>query len=333
MALRVAVAASGGRDSTALLHATARAAHSLGIEVWALHVHHGLSPQADDWQAHLRRQCARWARAGLPVYFECARLQGRPAAGDSVEAWARSGRYAALAEMARAHGIDTVLLAHHRRDQAETVLLQALRGGGPAGAAAMPAQAQRAGLHWLRPWLDQSTRAIEAYVRRHRLSHIEDESNRDERFSRNRLRRQVWPPLLKAFPEAESALGTAARRMAEAAACLRELAQEDLSRCQNEGGNLSAAQLAMLSPARRGNLLRHWLQQAQPQPVPESLVQRLSRESKSGRGGRWWPATGGRVRLDKGTLAWDPERPDDVPDPGPGFASREDGRTSPRKPR
>lgn len=316
MALRVAVAASGGRDSTALLHATARAAQSLGIEVWALHVHHGLSPHADDWQAHLTRQCARWARAGLPLRFDCTRLEGRPAAGDSVEAWARVGRYAALAEMARAHGIDAVLLAHHRRDQAETVLLQVLRGGGPAGAAAMPAAAQRDGLHWLRPWLDQSSQAIEAYVKRHRLSHIEDESNRDDRFSRNRLRRRVWPQLLDAFAEAESALGTSARRMAEAAECLRELARIDLQACQagqGSGGGLSTARLATLSAARRTNLLRHWLQQAQSHPVPESLVLRLAAQAPAGRGGRWWPGPGGRVRLVKGLLAWESDGGGELP--------------------
>ena len=125
-ARRVAVAASGGRDSTALLHATLRAAQPSGIEVLALHVHHGLHADADAWQAHVHAQARRWG-AG----FDTRRLAGQPGPGDSVEAWARRGRYQALAEMARAAGCDLVLLAQHQRDQAETFLLQAMRGGGP----------------------------------------------------------------------------------------------------------------------------------------------------------------------------------------------------------
>lgn len=304
MPLRVAVAASGGRDSTALLHATVRAARELGVEVWALHVHHGLSTNADAWCDHLQAQCRRWARAGWPVHFDYVRLSGSPAAGESVEAWARRGRYAALAELAHRHGIDTVLLAHHRRDQAETVLLQALRGGGPAGLAAMPASAERAGIHWLRPWVDRSGEAVAAYVRRYRLRHVEDESNTDERFARNRLRQAVWPALVKAFPEAEPSLTTAARRMAEAARCLKELSEADLQACCEASGALNVGALERLGRERRANLLRHWLQRVQAAPVPESLVQRLADEALPGRGGRWWPAPEGRVTLQRGALRW-----------------------------
>jgi len=142
MQRRVAVAASGGRDSTALLHATCRAARELGLEVVALHVHHGLMPQADAWLDHVRRQCARWSKTGLPVRFRAQVLAGQPGRGASVEAWARHKRYAALASMAHDEGIGLVLLAHHRSDQAETFLLQALRGSGPAGLSAMPARAE-----------------------------------------------------------------------------------------------------------------------------------------------------------------------------------------------
>ena len=151
----VAVAYSGGRDSTALLHATLAAARDGGVEVVALHVHHGLSVHADDWLAHCERQCAAWAAAGQPVEFDSRRVGGSgPARGESVEAWAREARYAALAEISQARGIDLVLLAHHRRDQAETVLLQALRGAGAAGLAAMPRVMRRRGITWARPWLD-----------------------------------------------------------------------------------------------------------------------------------------------------------------------------------
>jgi len=107
-----------------LLHAAATAAKAIGIDVVALHVHHGLVAAADGWLAHGRALCARWARRGLPVTFASTRLDDRPSRGDSVEAWARQARYRALRTMALEQGIDLVLLAHHRRDQAETFLLQ-----------------------------------------------------------------------------------------------------------------------------------------------------------------------------------------------------------------
>ena len=183
------MAVSGGRDSTALWHVTARAARGTAIEVVALHVHHGLQAQADDWVIHLRRQAARWAASGLPVRLCWVRLQRSPARGDSIEAWARRERYATLAALARDEGIGTVLLAHHRLDQAETFVLQALRGAGPAGLAAMPRRAERDGIVWVRPWLDQPREAIEAHVRRHRLSHVDDPSNAGNRLACSRLRR------------------------------------------------------------------------------------------------------------------------------------------------
>jgi len=160
----IAVAYSAGRDSTALLHATACAARELGVEVVALHVHHGLMKEADAWLRFAGQQVERWREAGLPVNLVSTRLGGKPSKGDSVEAWARRERRVALAHMAQAAGASAVLLAHHRRDQAETVLLQALRGAGPAGLAAMPRAVERDGLWWLRPWLDQPREAIEFSV-------------------------------------------------------------------------------------------------------------------------------------------------------------------------
>ncbi|HEY4068062.1 MAG TPA: tRNA lysidine(34) synthetase, partial [Burkholderiaceae bacterium] len=127
---RIAVAFSGGRDSTALLHATLQQARHRGVQVLALHVHHGLNPQADAWLAHGAALCKRWARRGLPVEFVEQRITERPPKGESIEAWARHARYRALGAMARAREVTVVLLAQHRRDQAETVLLQALRGAG-----------------------------------------------------------------------------------------------------------------------------------------------------------------------------------------------------------
>jgi tRNA(Ile)-lysidine synthase len=298
------VAASGGRDSTALLHCTLRAAKALGLRVHALHVHHGLNAAADDWLRHLQRQCARWARAGWPLVLHVRRLAGAPAPGDSIEAWARRERYAALAEMARAIGCDAVLLGHHRRDQAETVLLQALRGSGPRGLAAMPAAVERAGLHWLRPWHDEPREAIEAYVARHRLTYVDDSSNVDERFARNRLRRRVWPALTAAFPEAEAALAQSAARAAQAAQALRELAQLDAAKGAVLDDDLHVAAWRALSDARRANLLRHQLEHWLGRGAPETLVVRLCTELPAAVSGSW-PAPGGCLRLYRGRLAFE----------------------------
>ena len=300
MAPAVAVAVSGGRDSTALLHATAHAAAALGLQVHALHVHHGLLPEADDWLRRVRAQCRRWAVAGLPVHFHVTRLTDRPAAGDSIEAWARRARYRALAAMAQHAGCSLVLLAHHRRDQAETLLLQALRGGGPAGLSAMPRSAQRQGLTWARPWLALPREAIEAYVRRHRLGFVDDTSNVDTRFARNRLRAAVWPALVDAFPDAETQLQAAAQRAQETAACLQELVLADREAAA-DGAALAITRWRLLSAARRTLLLRHWL----PAGAPESLVQRLAGELPGARSARW-PAPGGELQLHDGLLRFEP---------------------------
>jgi tRNA(Ile)-lysidine synthase len=297
----IAVAVSGGRDSLALLHATLRAAAPAGVHVAALHVHHGLQPQADEWLAGLRSRCTRWARGGAALSFHWRRLQGAPAAGESVEAWARRGRYAALGEMAREAGASLVLLAHHRRDQAETFVLQALRGGGAAGLAAMPRSATRNGLTWARPWLDMPREAIEAYVRRHRLRHVDDASNDDARFARNRLRLQVWPALLEAFPDAESRLAGAALRAHQEAACLEELAGLDLAGVE-EGGELLLDRWLALSAARRANALRAWLRSRLGRGASDALVERLLAELPRGSGPARWEADEGELRRYRGRL-------------------------------
>ena len=296
----VGVAYSGGRDSTALLHATLGAAEPLGIEVVALHVHHGLQPDADDWLVHCRARCERWARAGRPIRFDHRRLTATPPRGASLEAWARDERYRALAQMARHHGCALVLLAHHRRDQAETVLLQALRGAGPAGWSAMPAAAERAGVLWHRPWLQQPSAAIDAYVRRHRLRHVEDTSNSDPRHARNRLRLEVWPALIRAFPDAELALATSAAWAQDARACLDELAQADLAQAADARG-LDLERWAGLSAPRRSNALRAWLARCLGHPAPASLVQRLMVEL-DGKGPASWPTGAMTLRRYRGRL-------------------------------
>ena len=296
---RVAVAASGGRDSTALLHCTVRQAQPLGVDVLALHVHHGLMPQADDWLLQVEQQARRWGAA-----FVCRRLSGKPARSQSVEAWARIERYRALAEMATEAQCELVLLAHHRRDQAETWLLQALRGAGSAGLSAMPALVQRQGIHWARPWLGEPAEAIEAYVRRHRLKHAEDPSNADPRFARSRLRHAVWPALSAAFPDVEPTLAAAAARAQDALALAREAADADLPAI-TVGTALKLALWQQLPPARRKNALRAWLHLQAGAAAAQTLLLRLLAELPLARQGAW-PAPCGVLRLYRGSLTVEP---------------------------
>lgn len=298
----VAVGYSGGRDSTALLHATLAASATVGVDVIALHVHHGLSANADAWLEHCRSQCERWRRRGFPVTFEAYTIADRPAAGESVEAWARERRYAALTKMAREHEADLILLAHHQRDQAETVLLQALRGAGVSGLAGMPSSALRDGITWARPWLGQPRESIDAYVRRHRLRNIDDESNSDPRWARSRLRREVWPVLSAAFDQADAALAQCAGWMQQAGACLDELAALDLQRVA-ESGSLRIKAWSALSGARRVNALRVWLKAQIGRPASASLVTRLGAELATARHASW-PCTPGVLRLYRGVLTY-----------------------------
>ncbi|MEJ6005265.1 tRNA lysidine(34) synthetase TilS [Paucibacter sp. AS339] len=312
----VAVAYSGGRDSTALLHAVAHQAQRLnqeqgaGLEVLALHVHHGLSPQADAWLWHCQNQCDAWAESGLPLRLQTCRLSTAPAAAQSVEAWAREQRYAALSRMAREGSASLILLAHHRRDQAETLLLQALRGAGVAGLAGMPMQQWRDdGLCWARPWLDLPRESVQAYVRQHALTHIEDDSNTDTRFARNRLRLDVWPALLAAFPQAELSLARSATWAQQALALQDEVAAEDLQRLSDGQSGLAVQGLLGLSAVRARNALRAWLAEQTGRPAPSSLVLRLERELGQGDVATW-PYADGVLRLYRGRLSWQRKAPE-----------------------
>jgi tRNA(Ile)-lysidine synthase len=307
----VAVAYSAGRDSTALLYATLQWASAQRCQVLALHVHHGLSPHADAWSLHAQTQCALWSSQGLPVRLAIHRVTTQPAPGDSVEAWARGVRYAALSAMALQHGADTVLLAHHARDQAETLLLQALRGSGVAGLSSMAKRSKRLGIIWLRPWLAQPREHIEQYVAQHGLAYIDDASNGDRRFDRNRLRSEVWPALVRAFPNAQGGLGRATEWLHEAAECLHELAELDLA-ALSTGPALVIGRWQSLSPARRSNVLRAWIAAQTGAAAPASLTTRLMSELV-GAGVATWALPTGQLRRSRGRLMWMPGIPTVAP--------------------
>ena len=250
---RVAVALSGGRDSIALLDATARVAADVRIALVAFHVHHGLSANADRWAQFCRQTCD--ARGIAFVRSDVAVLR-RPRT--SLEAAARDARYAALAKLAREHAVDAVVLAHHADDQAETMLLQLLRGAGPRGLAAMPAVATDRDVRWLRPLLGIARESLETYVADHALRYVDDESNADPRHRRNALRAHVVPALRAIAPGYPQTLVRAARIQAEAFTLQHELAALD-ARSAYDGASLARSALRELTPPRARNLLRWFL--------------------------------------------------------------------------
>lgn len=250
-ARRYRVAYSGGRDSHVLLHCLRHSAPSL--ELSAIHVHHGLHGEADQWAAHCAEICAQ-----LQVPLEVIEVNAHPGPGESPEAAARDARYRALAECLERG--EALLTAHHREDQAETVLLQLLRGAGPHGLAAMPAQASLGrGLH-LRPLLAFGREALAEYAARNALRWVEDHSNRDLTLDRNYLRRQVAPLLAERWPSWDATLARAASNQADAARLADELGRLDLEAAADAEG-LALEPVRRLSAHRQANVLRRWLRQ------------------------------------------------------------------------
>ncbi len=251
---RYLVAYSGGLDSTVLLHALASVRDSLGLPLVAVHVNHGLHADAPDWEAH----CSARARQ-LDVPFLSRQVVIAADDKRGPEAAARSARYAAISEMMQA--FDCVLSAHHEDDQAETLLLNLLRGSGPAGLAGIGAF-QTFGSGWLmRPMLEVSRSAVERYARECGLNWIDDPSNAQSRFDRNFLRREVMPLLEERWPAATPRLAHSAQLAAEARALQRELADMDLVTC-GSFSRIDCVALRRLSPERQRNVLHRAIELA-----------------------------------------------------------------------
>ena len=255
-----AVAVSGGIDSMCLLHAVAQTARLFGQPLWAFHIHHDLQADADTWQAHV---CEAAQKSG--AIFDTRRLDAatrEPA--QSVEDWARRGRYQTLSELAQKHGVQQIVLAHHQDDQIETYLLQTQRGAGVRGQSAMPERMVRNGIHWLRPWLDVPKHIIIDYSKQHCIYYINDPSNDDERFSRNAIRAQLARQPLSA-EQRQTLLDTihqAQREHAEHS----EWAQQELAlyRVTHRGdigecGRLYGINLVSYTLEQAQLLLREWM--------------------------------------------------------------------------
>ncbi|MGE5468595.1 MAG: tRNA lysidine(34) synthetase TilS [Ignavibacteria bacterium] len=260
----VVLGLSGGIDSVVLLDCLRRTAPGRHILLSCLHVNHGLSPNADRWEAHCRHLCEEWQ---IPLIV--TRVTVERGSRDGLEAAARRARHQAFA----ATPADWIALAHHRDDQSETLLFNLLRGTGLAGAAAMAENNGRL----LRPLLDIARRDLLAHASEQGLSWIEDESNADTRFARNHLRHEVLAGLDARFPGASANLAAAARRFGEARDLLDDLAATDLA-ARPADFPLDISTLRALSEPRARNVLRYLLQRRQIGIPSEERLRELLRQ-------------------------------------------------------
>jgi tRNA(Ile)-lysidine synthase len=265
---RLVLALSGGIDSVVLLHLLCILREQYSVELQAVHVHHGLSSQAGNWAEFCAQLCETHA-----VELSIHRVHIADADPAGIEAAARRARQQVFSGL----DADFIVTAHQQDDQAETLLLQLLRGAGPKGMAAMAELQRQPG--WraahLRPLLGVSRETIQDYALTHTLPWVEDDSNQDIRFRRNALRLQVMPLLQSYFPGASTTLARAASLQAEAAGLLDDLARLDAAEAIAHD-RLDCAALAALSLPRARNLLRHFIEsQGQPMPSERRLNEAL----------------------------------------------------------
>lgn len=300
---RVVVAFSGGLDSTVLLHAVVESIDDRR-RVLALHVNHGLSPRADEWQRHCRSVSDA---LGIVHTHVCVKVESH----DSPEAAARDARYAAFRDFLAAG--DALWLAHHRDDQAETLLWKLMRGGGAAALAGMP-ESRRLGAGYLRrPLLDVSRADIAAWASARGLRWIDDDSNADARFDRNFIRRDVMPVLRRRWPDAALRLHNAGRRFADEAVLLRAELDRRLDELGAERARIPAS---IAADPRALPLLRRWLDRAGIIGVRERVLIEIARQTGSAinRAPQVQVATGFSVRRFEQRLYL-------VADPPPEFAA------------
>lgn len=296
--LPLAVAYSGGADSTALLLACAE---KWPGQVYAIHIHHGLQAAADSFEQHCREFCAR-----LGVPLQVLRVDARHASGQSPEEAARSARYAALREAAESSepAIRDIALAQHADDQVETLLLALSRGAGLPGLSAMPAQWEREGIRYYRPLLEVSGAALREELRARGVAWVEDPTNADEQYTRNRIRARLLPALEAAFPQFRDTFARSAAHAAQAQRLLDALAAQDLAQV---GQPPQIARLRELTRERQANALRRWLRDAHGASASaaqlEELLDQIAACSTRGHGIRLKVGTG-HVERQGAVLAW-----------------------------
>jgi tRNA(Ile)-lysidine synthase len=259
----LAVAYSGGADSTALLVETQKQYPKQTI---AFHVHHGLQAAADDFVRHCQAFCD-----ALKVPLHVAYVDAKHASGESPEDAARGARYKALVELAKSNGVvgtgGKVLLAQHADDQVETLLLALSRGAGLGGLSAMPAQFERGGVQFERPMLNQKAADIRAKLKEGGTAFIEDPTNVDKAFTRNKIRLDLLPALQTAFPQYRETFSRSISHIAEANDLLASLAGIDLTQVGNPP---RIKNLQSLAANRQANAIRFWLR-SQHGVVPSTV--------------------------------------------------------------
>jgi tRNA(Ile)-lysidine synthase len=267
---RLVVGFSGGMDSHVLLHALAKCREVVGTgpQIHALHIHHGYSGNADDWEVHCREICDE-----LGVGYSMLHIQVETS-GDGWEAAARAARYQAFEQFTSAD--DLLLLAHHLDDQVETILFRLFRGTGLKGMAGMPVSRKIGQTRLVRPLLDFSRDQLGAYAVRHGLIWIEDESNTDQEFDRNYLRHNLVPVIDSRWP----AYGRTISRLAHTARAdyqlLQELARLDLAVLTTGRPDvIDLNQLRRLEIHRQRNALLHWIEQQVPASPSHGQLEEL----------------------------------------------------------
>ncbi len=280
-AQRLGVGLSGGPDSAMLAVHAADYARRYGISLHCLHVHHGLQEAAGQWRDHARDLAysleTEWCERQVVVDFSH---------GDGMESAARTARYAALIDMSRSLALDAVLLAHHRDDQAETVLMRLLRGAGPEGLAAMRPGVQREGVTFLRPWLDMPRARILACAGRYAQAHgwqaVQDPTNVHEGYTRGAVRARLAPQLDERWPGWQAILARHARQSAELAELLAEVSAQDFAALEpgEDALSFSLAAWRKLSPVRQTQVLRYWLGRAGLRMPADARLQELMRQMR-----------------------------------------------------
>lgn len=258
------IAYSGGLDSHVLLHVFASMRAKMPLRLCAVHVNHGLSPHARQWSEHCAKVCAE-----LAVDLKQVNLSLDLRVGDSLEEVARQQRYASLAQVMQSG--DILLTAHHQDDQAETLLLQLLRGAGPKGLAAMPRiKPFYVGWH-ARPFLNIERAQLAEYADAASLSWVDDESNSNTNIARNFVRHEVMPLLKNRWPAATDALARSAAHCAETHSLLAAFAHDECYRLRGQHSHtLSVAKLRQLDPAQQRLILRTWIE-ARQYPMPSTV--------------------------------------------------------------
>ena len=305
---RYVIAFSGGLDSSVLAHALASAEFASPVPIVAIHIDHGLHPDAADWAQH----CAAFAES-IGIEFRSRQVTVQLESGQGPEAAAREARYAAL--FAEIEYGDWLLSGHHREDQAETLLLNLVRGSGPAGIAGIGA-IRRFGPGWLaRPLLGIDRDALAGYAKRHDIAWVEDPSNRDRRFDRNFLRHDVLPRLRTRWPDIAARLQRSAGHAGEAAMLLADLAEIDLGRLGGDPARLDADALATLSKPRQRNVIRYALRRlGLPTPTAiqlERVVEELLPARSDAQPEVSWP--GATIRRYRGAVYLLSELPEVLP--------------------